>query len=313
MKASEVWSSPAPASERGSRTDPAQMFRRPQRWLSSLVVLAVVTGGGIRLLAQGRPGSPLPGPQPAFGDLTAAPPNFTFGTPTAITFTIRIDTPTLNPTAVELQRLDADGIVIAVIGRMYDNGRDGDVKPGDRIFTKTLVLDKPTVGTQYYQVGAVFRGNRQNAFSNVLTFEVWQPLKSSALGLTLFYPADWVVRDAQDEGGLVISNVPSGWNSNPASLAGVCKTWIGERQKPEQQTLTEWRIASRTESLVSASLVTVGLLEAVREIAEEVNRTDTFFIALSPTRVLAASLICGGDVLETGTADFEKIVSTLVP
>ena len=134
-------------------------------WLVPLLVLlAIVTGGVVWLWAQG--------PQPAFGLPVASPPNFVFNTPTTVTFTILIDTPTLNPTTVELLRVNAGGNLIASAGRMYDNGQNGDMKPGDKVFTARLILNEGSIGKIYFRVAAAFRGNSQNARSGLVSVDV---------------------------------------------------------------------------------------------------------------------------------------------
>lgn len=131
-----------------------------------LLILLTFVSVGTLLLAQGKPPNRLPGgPQPAFGILTATPPNFVFDTPTTVTFTIPIDTPTLNPTTVELQRVDASGQFQSTIARILDNGRAGDRKAGDRVFTVQLTLNESAVGRLYFRVAAAFRGNSLNAQS----------------------------------------------------------------------------------------------------------------------------------------------------
>lgn len=149
--------------------------------LAVLVGVAVVAGGSW-LWAQG-------GPQPAFGQLLASPPNFVINTPTTITFTIRIDTPTLNPTTVELQRVDAQGNLLARVSRMYDNGQSGDAKPGDRTFTAVVALNEAQSGQVYFRVASAFRGNRQNAQSELLSIDVWGRVVVNVF--TTLYPPNW--------------------------------------------------------------------------------------------------------------------------
>jgi hypothetical protein len=137
-----------------------------RRIASFAALVAVgVTALGVWLSAQG-------GPQLSFGQLVASPPNIVFNKPTNVTFTIRIDTPTLNPTTVQLQRVDAQGTVLGSLGRMYDTGTNGDPVADDRNFTAVVSLNEPTVGKSYFRVGAAFRGNKQNAQSAVTPLEV---------------------------------------------------------------------------------------------------------------------------------------------
>jgi hypothetical protein len=115
------------------------------------VVVAVVAGLGVWLSAQG-------GPQPSFGQLTLTPPNIVYNTPTNVTVTIKIDAPTLNPTTVQLQRVDAQGNVLGTIRRLYDDATHGDQTEGDKVFTAAISLNEATVGKSYFRVSAGFRG-----------------------------------------------------------------------------------------------------------------------------------------------------------
>ena len=126
------------------------------------VVLA--TGGSVWLLAQG--------PQPAFGQVLVSPPNIVFNTPTPVTFTIKIDTPTLNPATVELQRVNASGNFLGSVGRMLDNGKSGDAVADDKIFTARVTLNVPEVGKSYFRVSVAFRGVKQNAVSAPISLDV---------------------------------------------------------------------------------------------------------------------------------------------
>jgi hypothetical protein len=97
--------------------------------------------------------------------LVASPPNFVINSPATIAFSIRIDTPTLNPTTVVLQRVDAQGNVLSTVGRMYDNGGGGDPIANDRRFTAQVPITETAVGRLHFRVTAAFRGNTPNATS----------------------------------------------------------------------------------------------------------------------------------------------------
>jgi hypothetical protein len=131
-----------------------------------VATLVLVAGSGAWLWAQA------PGPQPTFGQLIASPPNFVFNTPTTVTFTTRIDTPTVNPTTVELLRVDATGNLLSRVGRMNDNGKGGDAISDDRVFTIRVALNEPGIGKVYFRVTASFRGNTQNTLSSLIAVDV---------------------------------------------------------------------------------------------------------------------------------------------
>jgi hypothetical protein len=155
MLRSKSASSQSEPSESPVQLSAKPRFQLKRVWSVSLVTVVLAAAGAVAWLwAQG--------PQLAFGLLVASPPNFVFNTPTTVTFTIPIHTPTLNPSSVELLQVDADGRLLARVGRMYDNGQGGDVTPGDRNFTAIITLNESEIGRLYFRVAAAFRGNRQN-------------------------------------------------------------------------------------------------------------------------------------------------------
>ena len=170
--------------------------RRRLCWsIGGLLAAAIILLGTMRLAAQG-------GPQPAFGQLVATPagfvpstptvvPNIATNSPTVVTFTIRISTPTLNPTTVELQRIDATGKFMSVVSKLYDDGSHGDVNSGDKLFTSTVTMNEATAGRIHLRVGAAFRGNTQNAWSQPSSLDVWQTFADNRLGVSIRIPPDW--------------------------------------------------------------------------------------------------------------------------
>jgi hypothetical protein len=134
--------------------------------LMVVTTLAIVASGSAWLWAQA------PGPQPSFGQLVASPPNFVFKTPTTVTFTIRIDTSTVNPSTVELLRVDVQGKRLATVGQMNDKGKSGDAVSDDRIFTSRITLNEPAIGRLYFRVTAAFRGSIRNSQSSLIAIDV---------------------------------------------------------------------------------------------------------------------------------------------
>jgi hypothetical protein len=132
---------------------------------ASLAFAGIIASLSVWLSAQS-------GPQPAFGALILSPSNVVYNTPTAVSFKIRIDTPTLNPTTVELQRLNSEGLLVDTLGRLYDDGTHTDQISGDKTFAATFSLDEPNVGRSYFRVVAAFRGNRANALSAIVSLDV---------------------------------------------------------------------------------------------------------------------------------------------
>jgi hypothetical protein len=180
--------------------------RIPTRRKSALavtfaIVLVLAVAGATALVAQRG------GPQPAFGALAASPPNFVFNTPTTVTFTISIDTPTLNPTTVELQRVDSAGNLIAPVGRMFDNGSNGDAKPGDKVFSLRTSINEPAAVQMYYRVSAAFRGLIRQVVSQQVIVEA--VLRTNVPGLEVPVPAGLsAVRLPAEDDRLVLSSTP---------------------------------------------------------------------------------------------------------
>ncbi len=61
------------------------------------------------------------------------------------------------PASVKLERVDANGTIIANLGTMYDDGTHGDAVAGDGLFTMQVSLLEATPGTLRLQVAATFR------------------------------------------------------------------------------------------------------------------------------------------------------------
>lgn len=103
------------------------------------------------------------------GQLSISPPNIVYNTPTLVTFTITIDSPTLNQNTVELQRVDAQGKYITTIAKLT---REQGGASNGKTFSTKVMLNEPKVERQYFRVGAAFRGNKVNAYSSHVFFDV---------------------------------------------------------------------------------------------------------------------------------------------
>lgn len=132
-------------------------------WL--LVSLLVLGVGGSFLLKGQAPTTP------TVSAPTITPNLVTVNTPTALMSTVSISDPTLNPTTVELLRVNSNG-TSAVVGRMRDDGQDGDKKAGDRIFTATFTVSEPRESQIHLQATASFKGTVK-AYSPASYVDVW--------------------------------------------------------------------------------------------------------------------------------------------
>lgn len=259
---------------------------RGRNWSVALAAFLLFTVGGVWLSARGQ--QPAPGPQPAFGSLGASPPNFVFNTPTTVTFTILVDTPTLNPTTVQLQRVDADGRVLAAIGRMFDNGQEGDVRPGDRVFTKRVALNEPAAGKAYFRVAAAFRGNQQNAVSGLIAIDIWQRLQMVDLGFAVDVPSQFVtVRSEGDANklGFYIGQDVLGKRAAPVLIIAVAAL-------PSTQTLRDFALSlgGNPSSIRETSFGPTRYLKWQEDLGD--GMVTTFYSAvLSPRKVITISTV----------------------
>ncbi|MCW5976491.1 MAG: hypothetical protein KIT09_00365 [Bryobacteraceae bacterium] len=121
---------------------------------------------------------------------TATPQIITIGTSTQVLFTVYIPDPTLNPSSVNLLRVNANGSS-TIVANMLDNGKNGDKKPGDKIFTTRLTLREAKAGELKFQASAAFKGVLRRALSPLAVLAVWNSTTTSP-GVTVNYPAGWI-------------------------------------------------------------------------------------------------------------------------
>ncbi|QGZ42387.1 hypothetical protein IP92_04122 [Pseudoduganella flava] len=76
------------------------------------------------------------------------------------------------PTTIALQKLDANGAVLATLGTLHDDGADGDAGAADGIYSvRTTVLENAP-GTVRYRVAGTFPGYPQTVYSDVLSVAI---------------------------------------------------------------------------------------------------------------------------------------------
>ncbi|MBX9601009.1 MAG: hypothetical protein K2X35_08395 [Bryobacteraceae bacterium] len=74
--------------------------------------------------------------------------------PEDVLVTSRLPLENLDPAAVIIERLDASNAVIAEVGRMYDDGTNGDVTAGDGVFSRTLRMTARSTGRVVLRIRA---------------------------------------------------------------------------------------------------------------------------------------------------------------
>jgi len=87
-------------------------------------------------------------------------------TPTEVTVTVSISDARVIPTGVNLLRVNGIGSPTN-LGRMYDDGTNGDGSPGDGVFSRSLTLHEHQPGAVQLQVSAAFRGILRRSLSGV--------------------------------------------------------------------------------------------------------------------------------------------------
>lgn len=126
------------------------MTHKPAVVAAALAATLVVLAGTVWLTASegGR-----------IGPVSATPSTVIVNTPTSVTFTAHIASskaPKLNPLTVVLFRTDATGKPTDIIGRLHDDGRNGDERRGDDSYSFKLLLNEKTIGAIQFRVAARF-------------------------------------------------------------------------------------------------------------------------------------------------------------
>ena len=174
----------------------------------TVLAIAVLAVGAVWLRA-----AP-PVAAPTVGTLTATPNLNTVNVPTTVTFTIPITDPTLLPGGVNLLRLGATGTQPTILGIMHDDGLNGDLVQGDKVFTSVLNLNESQVGTISLQASVAFRGQIRRTLSAPTALAIWNQFQDAQSGLELNIPPGLSGDSrASSRGGEEIILV----NANPAS------------------------------------------------------------------------------------------------
>jgi hypothetical protein len=109
---------------------------------------------------------------PTIGPTAATPAYIVVNTPTPVVITAQITDTTLIAGSVNLLKVDAAGKTLATIGVMRDDGLNGDLKAGDRIFGLATTIDPSDSGFIRFKVSAAFRGILRRLLSPSLSVEI---------------------------------------------------------------------------------------------------------------------------------------------
>ncbi|TWI69730.1 carboxypeptidase family protein [Pseudoduganella lurida] len=76
------------------------------------------------------------------------------------------------PATLVLQKIDANGAVIATAGTLHDDGMEGDATAGDKLYSLGATVLENTPGTLRYRVAGTFPGYAQAVYSNVVSVAI---------------------------------------------------------------------------------------------------------------------------------------------
>ncbi|WP_143084543.1 choice-of-anchor X domain-containing protein [Massilia yuzhufengensis] len=123
---------------------------------------------------------------PVIGAVQLAPAATPAGVGLLATVTAQIDNGATVASSVALQKLDANGAVLATLGQLHDDGAEGDSAAGDKTYTlRTTVLENQA-GTVHYRVAATFPGTSSPVYSAPLSIAI----TGTATGITITSPGN---------------------------------------------------------------------------------------------------------------------------
>ena len=147
------------------------------------------------------------------GTPTLNPDHIVAGTASAVTVSVSITDPNYIVGSANLQRLKADGSVLAVMGLLHDDGLNGDAVAGDKVYSLRSTLTEAAAGTVKFQVSAGYRRELRRTFSNQMSLTVDSGVAAPTIGAVNISPA------ATPAGVAVISTVTARID-NPGVLPG---------------------------------------------------------------------------------------------
>lgn len=116
---------------------------------------------------------------------------------TNVTVTIRITDSRVIAGSVNLQRLDASGKVIAVLGTLNDSGTNGDAVAGDKTYSVRKSFTEVTTTPVRLQVSWALSKVLRRAVSNLVEIGVGLALLDPVDGYRIVYPSEFEVFPVQ--------------------------------------------------------------------------------------------------------------------
>jgi hypothetical protein len=108
-----------------------------------------------------------PGPLQSIELIKIDPSGTDINQPAALTVTAQVGgDSTLLATSVNLLRYNDQGVLVANLGRMYDDGTNGDSTPGDNVFTFLFTLSEAQPMMVILRASVAYRGLLRRVVSN---------------------------------------------------------------------------------------------------------------------------------------------------
>jgi hypothetical protein len=126
------------------------------------VILATLIGGFVTSVATAQ----------TVTSLAAFPTTVPVAVGTPVRVTAGITDASLVPGSVLLQRIDTAGRVVGTLGTMVDDGTNGDVTAGDKVFTLRATLYEQAAGAVKLRASAAFAGKLTRVLSSPVTVTV---------------------------------------------------------------------------------------------------------------------------------------------
>lgn len=124
-------------------------------------------------------------PQTVNPTILTEPPNVAVDHPKEVLVTSRVSLQGLDASSVVLERLNASNSVIAELGRLYDDGTNGDIAAGDGIFSRKLRMTAVMTG------GVVIRVRARYAAAGGGFENLWSENRVIGIMRTSVQNADW--------------------------------------------------------------------------------------------------------------------------
>ena len=120
------------------------------------------------------------------GATAITPSTAAVGIATTVTVTSVLTDPAVIPSTVVLQSLSTTGTVVAAIGNLHDDGRNGDAVANDKTYTIQTTVYQTTPGPVTFRVSVGFQGSLVRSFSSPLVVNV----SGTAVGINILTPAN---------------------------------------------------------------------------------------------------------------------------